>query len=440
MSESATSGAIGAAVTLTFTGNGTTTAVVTPAQSGVSGSFATSTVTLNGTTGVTDTYTPSTSGTATFSATNGGGLTNPSNLTYTVNPGPVQIAPNDSHLFYSPYNWLVSGSAAKTINSGAYFRVQIDNTATCVIDLTIGSAVPYSQCWARLDTGPWQQYVPTASGAQTWTLTFPTGTSEVKHLLEFVVKSTNGSNDRWNTQTTAIQFTGLTLDPGASLTTPAIRKYCALIWGDSISEGRFVYGNTLPNDTDQNDILPDWAFLMCNLLNAEVGIVAFDGTGIITAGSGNVPSLSSSYNLLWAGQARTFSPVPDLVIYNEGTNDGSADITTAFETIIKAIGYTGTANTFAGLNGTRQLVLEPFGGYEASNLQTVVASIGSPNVIYGSTAGLWNIADSVDSLHPYAYAHLALAPPVAALALPLLNPATSSGRLFTSHQTSRSRN
>lgn len=35
---------------------------------------------------------------------------------------PLRVAPGDPSLFFSPYNWLVNGSAASTINAGAYFK------------------------------------------------------------------------------------------------------------------------------------------------------------------------------------------------------------------------------------------------------------------------------------------------------------------------------
>ena len=343
------------------------------------------------------------------------------------NPGgSVHVAPNSASFVYSPYNWLVTGEAAKTINAGAYFRIRLDNTAACAIGLNIGAATPYSECWARLDTGSWQEYIPTASGPQTWMLTLPSPTTSRTHLLEFVVKSTTETKDRWDNLTTAVQFTGLTLDPGAGVTLPAARKYRVLLYGDSITEGVRVNGyEGIPDDTDRNDSVSDYSYQLGQLLNAEVGVVGFGATGLQTGGSGNVPALPLSYNYLWSGQERSFSPVPDLVVYNEGTNDGNAPIGAELAAVIRGIGYAGKTNTFSGLNGTRHLVLEPFGGYESLNLQAEVKAIDNANVTYGSTAGFWNSKDSSDGLHPYAYAHLSIAPQVAVLISPLLTPQES---------------
>ena len=343
------------------------------------------------------------------------------------------IAPDNAGLFYSPYNWLVTPSAAKTVNAGAYFRTRINATRTCQIGLSVGPATPYSQAYARLDGGPWQEYVPKAAGAQTWALTMPSPTTSPNHLLEFVVKSTTETQDRWNGQATAVQFTGLTLDPGATLTLPPARKYRFLLFGDSITEGVRVNGfSGIPNDTDRNDATLDYAYPLGELLDAEVGVVGFGATGMTAGGSGGVPALPASYRQLWSGQARAFSPVPDLVIYNEGTNEPSAAraaMLAAFTKVVQGIGDTGTTNTSAGLNGTRHLILRPFNGAQSANLSAVAASFHSANVVYGDTTGFWSSEDASDGLHPYAYAHLGqIAPQVAALALPLLRPAADGAK------------
>lgn len=90
----------------------------------------------------------------------------------------------------------------------------------------------------------------------------------------------------------------------------------------------------IANDTDRNDALQVYSWLLSQELPAEVGVVGFGATGINTSGSGNVPLLAKSYGYLWAGRARSFSdPEPDLIIYNEGTNDGSS-ITSGMAAIV----------------------------------------------------------------------------------------------------------
>ncbi len=340
----------------------------------------------------------------------------------------VTVAANNAAWVDSPYNWLVSAGGAKTICAGAYRRILFTG-ATCQVNLTIGSGTPYSQLWARIDGGSWQQYTPSASGAQSWTLTLPTPNTATTRLLEILVKSTTEGQDRWTAQTTAVTITGLTLSAGGTVSAPARRKYTIFIPGDSITEGVRTQGLTgIALDTDRNDALNTYSYRIGELLNAEVGVVGYGGTGFQKSGSGNVPALATSYNLLWAGQARSFAIVPDLVIYNLGANENGSAILSQVTSIVNGIGYTGTGNTNAGLNGTRHLILRPFGGQNEANLIAAVNSFAHPNIVYGNTFTFWSSSEAEDGLHPYGWAHVAnLAPKVSQLALSLLRNATATG-------------
>lgn len=83
-----TSGTVGSPSTnFTVGANGTITGtvVVTPSDGGAGGTFTPTTVSISsGTPTATFTYTPSSAGAKTISVTNNGGLTNPSNITYTA--------------------------------------------------------------------------------------------------------------------------------------------------------------------------------------------------------------------------------------------------------------------------------------------------------------------------------------------------------------------
>jgi hypothetical protein len=161
------------------------------------------------------------------------------------------------------------------------------------------------------------------------------------------------------------------------------------------------------------------------MLPAEVGVVAFGATGLTRGGSGGVPALPASYNQLWAGQPRDFATTipsahpqaPDLVIYNEGTNDGG-DITALFTDVVASV-FAATAPA-----ATKQLLLLPFDGAHATEIQNVVQHFagGGGNttgrIFYGDTTGFY---DGADGLHPFGYSHVGnIAPRVAALAAPLL--------------------
>ena len=135
-----------------------------------------------------------------------------------------------------------------------------------------------------------------------------------------------------------------------------------------------------------------------------------------TGGSGGVPELTVSWNQQWNGTARGFSPPPDLIVYNEGTNDGP-DITNNFIEVVTALQKVAPK--------AKQLLLRPFDGSHTSpsdpQIQNVVkhfATAGEQTVVYGDTTGFYS---GEDGLHPFGYNHIgAIAPQIASLAAPLL--------------------
>ena len=52
-------------------------------------------------------------------------------------------------------------------------------------------------------------------------------------------------------------------------------------------------------------------------------MVGFGYNAFTHPGSGKVPPLAAAWDLLWEGVPRRFTePAPDLIVLNEGTNDG----------------------------------------------------------------------------------------------------------------------
>jgi hypothetical protein len=321
------------------------------------------------------------------------------------------VAMNSAAILYSPFNWGVTAESAKTINAGAYFKVLFSGTSCRLSTDTSANLKPYSQFWTRVDGGPFTQHTLAAGNPE---FTVASGLVKRKHLLEVVIKSTSETIDRWVKQRTGIVFTGLVLDSGATVSAPARKPFNILVYGDSITEGVRVNGYALiADDTDRNDALQVYSWLLSQELPAEVGVVGFGATGLNAGGAGGVPALGGSCQYLWAGRARSFNdPAPDLIVYNEGTNDGSS-ITSGMMAVVKAL--------LKAAPNARQLLLLPFNGSHSSELKAVVASVGSPKVSFGDTKGFFNAADSSDSLHPYGYANIAfIAPKLASLVMPLL--------------------
>eukprot|EP00041_Stephanoeca_diplocostata_P019494 m.421516 g.421516 ORF g.421516 m.421516 type:complete len:159 (-) comp21318_c2_seq1:266-742(-) len=130
------------------------------------------------------------------------------------------IEMNDSSILYSPYNWVVSPSGAKTINPGAYFRVVFTGQSCTLLTDTTASVGPFSQFWTRIDGGPLEQHV-LAPGNPAFTAALgPPFSASNSHLLEVIVKSTTETQSRWAPQSTAVIFTGVRLDAGATVSAP----------------------------------------------------------------------------------------------------------------------------------------------------------------------------------------------------------------------------
>jgi hypothetical protein len=325
------------------------------------------------------------------------------------------IDPTDPGIVYSPANWGVSAGVVKSINPGAYFRTLFTGSS-CVLSFDTSSlAGAFPRIVIRVDRQTYQRVAVDS----TVICTMPTLTDAGTHLLEVVVEASNESGTRWaSPQDAAVVLTGIRLASGSDvLVAPRVRPKTILIYGDSITEGvRTLALNGVGGvDIDRNSAVCCWSYDLLNYLDAEVGVIGFGGSGISVTSGGGVPPLSTSYNELWNGQARTF-PTVDLFIWLEGQNDGGADTTTG--------GLTALNGLLSDCPGAKGLILEPFSGNQAANLQTIVAGCSDPSrVTYQDTTGWLNTDDSSDGLHPYGYINLAqIAPRVAAVARPILYP------------------
>lgn len=347
------------------------------------------------------------------------------------------LAAGTSNVLFSPYNWDIQASTAKTINAGAYFKTIFSGTAcTLTFDMT-GIVAPLPQMSYRVDRfGPWISAPIAASVA----ITIPSDTSDYAnkpgHLLEVLVKSMTETQARWSTQATAVKLTGIILDAGKTISAPPSLPMNAIFYGDSITEGVRTVNSTATDDTDRNDAGQCWSLEVGRILGAEVGNVGFGATGFNQGGSGSVPSLPNSYSYLYSGVARSFTTTPDFIVLMEGTNDGG-DVTSAATTVLNGL--------IAATTTTKIIVLRPFNGTShASQLQAAIAACTAPSrVTYVDTAGWFNTSNSSDGLHPYGVENIThIAPLVAdavatALATASEWSSTPSGLFITRSRTPR---
>lgn len=314
-----------------------------------------------------------------------------------------------ANVLFSPYNWNVQASSAKTINPGAYFKTIFTGTScTLNFDMT-GIANPLPQISYRVDGfGPWIT-VPIAASVP---ITIPAATADYAdkggHLLEVLVKSMTETQPRWVTQSTAVALTGIVLATGKTLAAPPALPLNAIFYGDSITEGVRTVNMTAANDTDRNDAGQSWSLEAARILGAEIGNVGFGATGFTRGGSGSVPDLPTSYNKIYGGVARSFSPSPDFVVLMEGTNDGG-DVTANATTVLNGLISATTAKI---------IVLQPFNGGHGSELQAAIAACSNPaRCTYVSTSGWFNTSLASDGLHPYGNTNITRLAPLAANAI-----------------------
>lgn len=277
-------------------------------------------------------------------------------------------------------------------------------------------APPCAQIYTRIDNGP---LVPTPVPASL-ALTVAANLSHGDvpwHTLELLVKSTTERANRWaqgpGVASTRVVLTGLTLAPGGSVAPWIPLSSNLLLYGDSISEGVLTLGGSQAYDTDHNDAQTVYSYRLGALLGVETGIIGFGATGLTRGGSGGVPALGESWNMTWAGSPRLFSPRPDIIVMNEGTNDGSNNLVPQMTAVLNAL--------FDACPGTPIVLLIPFNGAEAAGLQAAITASNKPSLAtLVNTAGFYNTSFG-GALHPTGPNDVArVAPQVAARLRPIL--------------------
>lgn len=221
------------------------------------------------------------------------------------------------------------------------------------------------------------------------------------HSVELFVKSTTETANRWKAtgDSTRIILAGVETDGELAPWIPSDANL--LIYGDSITEGVLTLGGSQKLDTDHNDASVVYSHALGPLLGAEVGVVGFGNSALTHSASGGVVPFGESWNQLWDGVPRSFSdPKPDLIIVNEGTNDGcdvttlgceGLDITGAVTSVLKKL--------LAACPGVPIAVVQPFNGGQVAHLKAAVAAAGSPDVHFIDTTGFYDLRLG-GGLHP----------------------------------------
>lgn len=435
------SGTVGAASTnFTVGANGTITGavVVTPSDGGAGGTFSPTTVSISsGTPTATFAYTPASSGAKTISVTNNGGLTNPSNITYTASGAVVTVPITDTNIFLSPYNWYSDGAGAMQSNNvkasstfawtnmrGAYAKFKATVGASGSIKLNVSgaslsalsnSAGAPTLAWSVAGGAVQTHLMATADTQITLASGLGAGTYDVFLWHRSVYVTQDGDN--WTTPVNRIQITGIELSTGGSLSAPTLKPKRMVVYGDSITEGDINVNGT--RSASSQDAIQTYGWYLSEILNAEVGIIGFWGKQWSWFSS-TWSSYSSGKSRLIAG---TLSPAPDYVLINYGENDGNPGPVSA--TVTSDLAAVKTAAPSA-----RIILNIPFSGVARTNLAAATLPIGAIKTDlarYEMLGG--NLQWSFDGQHPTAQGHANLA---ALLATPILSTApTGTARTIT---------
>lgn len=312
-----------------------------------------------------------------------------------------------SKILFSPYNWDIQAGSAKTINSGAYFRVNFSG-ASCVLNFDMTGVLPtIPKLSYRVDGfGPWITVDLAATIPITIANVYPW------HHLEIHVRSTSQAVSRWVSQAVAVKLTGITLAAGGLYAKPIEKPLYGLYYGDSITEASssVAFNNDAVPGSDAGQ---SWATVSAELFGAEFGIVAFGRQGFTSNGNPDVPFFQNTWNLMYQGVSRSFARAPDYIVINMATNDGSGIFKPAAITVLNGL----IAATPAS---TKIIVLRTFNGLNAPDVywKAAIAESSAPaRITYVDTTGWFITTDSFDGVHPNGFAHVSRIAPLMAAKL-----------------------
>jgi concanavalin A-like lectin/glucanase superfamily protein len=319
---------------------------------------------------------------------------------------PVVVSHSNSAILYSPGNW--DGGVTNCI--GAYFRIKYAGSAASLVTFnlsgqTAGAGLAPNGAFAYRAVGVtgWQKY-PIAA---TVPIAIPTQGAGVYQELEFIYLVNGLAGNQW-TLTDRLSLTSISFDQGATVETPTPRTSTILFYKDSTGLGAYTIGASADAflDYDATFSVP---YLLNAGCNAEVGIVAFSGQGVVN--TVDFPyTLPNTYNKQSnAGSARPLTGY-NLVVWGLGQNDFSYDTNfgTYQTTMIEAFQSASPS--------TKHLVLSDYRDQTVTGEHTSATNTGSTWL-----DGLYNLVvltgtpgtDTWDGYHPNAYASASLLyPPI----------------------------
>jgi lysophospholipase L1-like esterase len=351
---------------------------------------------------------------------------------------------NNKSLLFSPYGWGTVENGVQTSNAGAYIKFRFNGSqATLNVDTTNQTSFPLLDVYVDGKQTGDQLWLKNANNGQIKLFGGGAGDHDVvvyfrrRELFDGTNATVTATKQQdWLTDAEHLRVTGVQVSGGSGfLNNSFARSKTAVFFGDSITEGGVqTYEPNAPDrpanfpftDIVNNFSYKTYAARLGDLLNVEYGQVGWSGSGWIRPATptGSPPLLDSW--LRYNGQStaqRSFSPQPDYVFMNLGTND------IPFNAGENNINFNVTDTAYTWLKEARQripgaeiFVIYPFNQTKNAELRQAIVrylnenpgdtKVHALNLGAEGAKGLVGpyIAEfAVDSVHPTASRHQQLA-------------------------------
>lgn len=296
---------------------------------------------------------------------------------------------------------------AVTVNSGSYILAHFTGAEiTARFDVSLNQPGVPTLAW-RVDDGPWQEAEVTAR------VPLADHLAKGAHTLMLMARGLDEHQNRWTSPLVAsITFLGLDISPEGKLLRPLAEwdkpKLKIEFLGDSITEGVLVQAPREGKTTWawQTDARQAYAAQTAMRLKAAWRQVGFGATGLAHGGSGGAPGALESFNFFYKDCPRD-GWQPDLVVVNQGTNDGGMASDAYRLLYAQYLKMIRTAYPHAKIAAVR-----PFVGAQAQAIRAEVEACraaGDTRIYYIDTEGWYS-----GPLHPTAQGSIPLAEKLAA--------------------------
>jgi hypothetical protein len=292
--------------------------------------------------------------------------------------------------FYGRWD-LTHDDRAITVNGGSHVTARFEGgELRALFDVSANQDPIPTLAW-QIDGGAWRE------GLVSDDVLLDSGLAPGAHSVLLMARGLDEHQSRWTSPRIAsLTFLGFVATDGNMLSSTRPVRTKIEFLGDSITEGVLQQPVSMGRTTWpwQTDALTAYPAATALQLGAEWRQIGFGGQGLTRGGSGGVPAAPDAFNYVYDGVPRD-AWIADIVVVNQGTNDGAADITTALKTYLDEVR--------AAYLSANILVLRPFSGAQATTLSLEVQrrnKAGDAKVFFIDTTGWLGSSDFSDGLHP----------------------------------------